>query len=242
MLLRRISEHVKDQNWTAIALDFAIVVIGVFMGIQLGNWNEARAERAALAAVLANLDRETQANLDIIEAMNTKIDGALESVKEGRLALMECKDSDEAKLAVIGGVFALAGDFDPTFATAAVDSLDRNEKFLAQLPPDLRAGFTQYSSRLSEEQDQLRTNFMLAWQDHVFNHPLLAGDTSVSILETYSENGRPAIIVPSVVEACESRTFRRRYQSTSGFVYVIKLRMALLREDIDSFRDILLDE
>ena len=50
MLLRRISEHVKDQNWTAIALDFVIVVIGVFMGIQLGSWNAARAERAALAA------------------------------------------------------------------------------------------------------------------------------------------------------------------------------------------------
>ena len=43
MLLRRVIEHVKNQNWTAVALDFAIVVIGVFAGIQVSNWNENRA-------------------------------------------------------------------------------------------------------------------------------------------------------------------------------------------------------
>ena len=40
MLLRRMIEHVKAQNWTAVALDLIIVVVGVFLGIQLGNWNE----------------------------------------------------------------------------------------------------------------------------------------------------------------------------------------------------------
>lgn len=42
MLLRRIIEHVKAQNWTAIAIDFVIVVVGVFIGIQVSNWNEDR--------------------------------------------------------------------------------------------------------------------------------------------------------------------------------------------------------
>jgi hypothetical protein len=30
MLLSRVVEHVKAQNWTAIVIDFVIVVIGVF--------------------------------------------------------------------------------------------------------------------------------------------------------------------------------------------------------------------
>lgn len=42
MLFRSISEHVKNQNWVAVAIDFLIVVIGVFIGIQVANWNEAR--------------------------------------------------------------------------------------------------------------------------------------------------------------------------------------------------------
>lgn len=44
MLLRRITEHVKAQNWTAVAIDFVIVVIGVYIGIQVSNWNDARVD------------------------------------------------------------------------------------------------------------------------------------------------------------------------------------------------------
>jgi hypothetical protein len=42
MLLGRVIEHVREQNWTAVGIDFAIVVIGVFVGIQVSNWNEER--------------------------------------------------------------------------------------------------------------------------------------------------------------------------------------------------------
>ncbi len=36
MLLRRVTEHVKTQNWFAVGLDFLIVVVGVYIGIQAG--------------------------------------------------------------------------------------------------------------------------------------------------------------------------------------------------------------
>lgn len=42
MILRRITEHVRTQNWFAVGLDFGIVVIGVFVGIQVSNWNQER--------------------------------------------------------------------------------------------------------------------------------------------------------------------------------------------------------
>ena len=42
MLLRRVIENVKAQNWLAVSLDFVIVVVGVFIGIQVANWNDAR--------------------------------------------------------------------------------------------------------------------------------------------------------------------------------------------------------
>ncbi|WP_425411062.1 hypothetical protein [Hyphococcus sp.] len=58
MLLRRITEHVKAQNWTAVALDFIIVVVGVFIGIQVANWNDARRERASEATYLKSLQTD----------------------------------------------------------------------------------------------------------------------------------------------------------------------------------------
>jgi hypothetical protein len=42
MILRRVISHFRKQEWTAIAIDFVIVVVGVFVGLQVSNWNAAR--------------------------------------------------------------------------------------------------------------------------------------------------------------------------------------------------------
>lgn len=42
MIPRRVAEHAKAQNWFAVTLDFFIVVVGVFIGIEVANWNQAR--------------------------------------------------------------------------------------------------------------------------------------------------------------------------------------------------------
>lgn len=58
MIVRRIAQHVKDQNWTAIAIDFVIVVAGVFVATQVSNWNAARAETARERMLLGELRAE----------------------------------------------------------------------------------------------------------------------------------------------------------------------------------------
>lgn len=45
MIPRRVAEHAKTQNWFAVTLDFFIVVVGVFIGIEVANWNQARQDR-----------------------------------------------------------------------------------------------------------------------------------------------------------------------------------------------------
>ena len=63
MLLRRFSQHVKDQNWFAVGLDFIIVVLGVFIGIQLGNWNDARAEKERAYEYLSRIRTDLVADM-----------------------------------------------------------------------------------------------------------------------------------------------------------------------------------
>ena len=45
-MLRRFREHAAKQDWFAVGVDVAIVVIGVFLGMQANNWNEDRIERS----------------------------------------------------------------------------------------------------------------------------------------------------------------------------------------------------
>ncbi len=64
MILRRITEHVNAQNWFAVGLDFVIVVIGVFIGIQVANWNADRLDRIETGSVLDRLQQEFQLHLE----------------------------------------------------------------------------------------------------------------------------------------------------------------------------------
>lgn len=67
MILRRISAHVKDQNWFAVGVDFVIVVIGVFIGIQVSNWNAAREDRSNETLYLGYLAEDLQSDIGKID-------------------------------------------------------------------------------------------------------------------------------------------------------------------------------
>jgi hypothetical protein len=58
MLLRHVIAHLRKQEWTAIAIDFVIVVIGVFVGLQVNNWNEMRNAHAAEEQLLERLHQD----------------------------------------------------------------------------------------------------------------------------------------------------------------------------------------
>lgn len=58
MLLRRVIGHVKDQNWIAVFIDFLIVVIGVFVGLQVQNWATEQGQRQLEKSYMARLHDE----------------------------------------------------------------------------------------------------------------------------------------------------------------------------------------
>lgn len=120
MLLRRVIEHVKTQNWTAVGIDFVIVVVGVFIGIQVSNWNAARGERAAETRALELLFDEVQDNvaysaLIIYRAGQLQLDREAAAAK---LRGLEPVDGDAAR-----GLVNMANFRDLTPIHAAYDEL-----------------------------------------------------------------------------------------------------------------------
>jgi len=64
MILRRLSRSLKQQNWTAIWIEFILLVVGVFLGIQVANWNEDRKSRLQERELLQRLRIEINQNID----------------------------------------------------------------------------------------------------------------------------------------------------------------------------------
>lgn len=88
MILRRVTQHVKKQNWFAVGLDFIIVVLGVFIGLQISNWNEARAFDRLERNYLVQLSDEIALNRRITEYQIAYVDTVIETGKRA-LAYLE---------------------------------------------------------------------------------------------------------------------------------------------------------
>lgn len=49
MLLRRLADAFRQQDWLTVLVEIMIVVMGVFLGLQVNNWNEWRQDRELIA-------------------------------------------------------------------------------------------------------------------------------------------------------------------------------------------------
>jgi hypothetical protein len=67
MILRRVIAHFRKQEWTAIAIDFVIVVVGVFIGLQVSNANDLRKDHAREKVFLAALAQDIRGDIDEID-------------------------------------------------------------------------------------------------------------------------------------------------------------------------------
>jgi hypothetical protein len=61
MIHRRIAESFRQQDWFTVSVETMIVVLGVFLGLQVNNWNAARGDRAKEAFAIAALRSDFQA-------------------------------------------------------------------------------------------------------------------------------------------------------------------------------------
>ncbi|MBI1366944.1 MAG: hypothetical protein GC153_13435 [Alphaproteobacteria bacterium] len=68
MILSRVIEHVKRRHWTAVFLDFVIVVAGVFVATQVSNWNTAQADARLGHEYVKRLSHDLKADLVYVRA------------------------------------------------------------------------------------------------------------------------------------------------------------------------------
>ena len=67
MIRRRLVAHLKNQHWTGVFIELVIVVLGVFLGMQVSNWNAERAERSAEARHLQEIAEDLRADIVVFD-------------------------------------------------------------------------------------------------------------------------------------------------------------------------------
>ena len=63
MIIRRIIESLRAQDFTIVAIELFVVIFGVFIGIQFSNWNDARMDAARAHSYLERIHADLGADI-----------------------------------------------------------------------------------------------------------------------------------------------------------------------------------
>jgi len=72
MFLKRLAKTLRKQDWASFAIEFLIVMLGVFLALQAEDWNQERKDRNLEEAYISRLIDEAKTNIDIL-AQHEKI-------------------------------------------------------------------------------------------------------------------------------------------------------------------------
>ena len=67
MLFRRFGRHIAEHDWFAVLVDLGVLVLGIFLGLQVTNWNDERREDRELGQYLASLATEFSNSASILD-------------------------------------------------------------------------------------------------------------------------------------------------------------------------------
>ena len=85
MILRRLAEAIKSQNWFIVFIEVLVLVVGIFMGLQVDDWNQSRKDWAEERVYLEELLEDFEANRTALLGSTS----ALEEIIPAMTALLE---------------------------------------------------------------------------------------------------------------------------------------------------------
>lgn len=81
MILQRIAEAVTSREWSTVLVELMILVLGIFLGLQVDDWNEARKDRADERQSVQRLHEDVVLADAVTQRVRDRMLGRLEQVK-----------------------------------------------------------------------------------------------------------------------------------------------------------------
>jgi len=153
MILRRFIKHVRKQEWTAVFLDFIIVVMGIFVGLQVTNWSAARADRALEHEYLERLLVDVQLSIDTTSAMRGYMVGQSEKNKLVLNSLLACDLAPENRDDFALGLSRLGRVIPSAYIFGTLDEMQSSGQFSILRNTELKDSLNTLRAAAQNEQN-----------------------------------------------------------------------------------------
>lgn len=246
MILRRLTENVKSQNWFAVVLDFIIVVLGILIAFQITNWSTERAGRQVYDEALERVVAELRRDLAMQEWVREGIATELPVIQSALEDLRACRTGEAASANIEAAMTPLFAPYTLLVDTAAVDQFLNNDAFLRYQKPEERKQLTRFLSRavFYQNEDGLRNQKLLRLASE-FPEALSLGPLAVDgpddILEVILSDSplsppiyrEPTLTLP-LDEACKDKDFVAMFYDWEFNAFQVSIMAGVLEPRIRS--------
>jgi hypothetical protein len=142
MILRRLATSIRKQDWFTVATETLIVVFGVFIGLEVNNWNQARADGAAYDEALIRFDAEIDRNVAELERVIADLAIDLPRAEAAIETLQACSDTEGAKALIDEALSSARGTASIRLRRAYLDALTSDPVLLSQQTSEERQRFS----------------------------------------------------------------------------------------------------
>lgn len=244
MILRRIKAHIEKENWFAVGIDFLIVVVGVFIGLQVSNWNEARGEAAEYKLALERIESEIATNLKTIDDIEAEIAPSLKAAKHALDVLQSCEDSAANRQAVTDGLAEIRGTYGFHLRRKALDELTSNPRLLSRQSAAERQRFTDLLFYLELMQQQGHFAELHPLKNRIENNPIISVGPTINTKFTYfgidfSKTQRPLILNAAVNEACRNDQLVKAFYTWEAWQDNLPVVTRIMREQFSETQSLL---
>lgn len=239
MLLRRVIEHVKSQNWTAIFLDFVIVVSGVFIGIQVANYNTTQGERREYEMALERFRQESSTNLVNLKEIETDSVDRIGVVTSGYDALLSCTETPKNRADVEKGLDEMTGTMGIDLITSALEELTENQTLLKYQPEETRQSLKDSRKAIERLMMEAKIVESVPFLEKFYENPIIAigarNEIKVTIADSeHSYPNRSITLAAPLNIACEDNRLLKSFYTWEMAQSNVPIFSALLREIIET--------
>ena len=183
MLLRQITLHIKEQNWFAVCLDFLIVVVGIFIGMQVSNWQDNLKQQSEAIELLHETTEELQTQRNAFKSLSETLSERIPKIEQVSLDLLECSTASKAdkglddalnKYLISNFALSLINKNTQNISTIVINGLYSDEFMQA---------IRDYAVRAESRTSVIKNNMMKFWQHHIRENPHI-----IIVKSEYPEN------------------------------------------------------
>lgn len=234
MILRRITEHVKAQNWFAVWIDFLIVVVGVFIGLQVANWNDVRQARSEEQGYLERLRDDFSASISANENMIGFMSAQISNNNFAMEALKACELAPENRDRFAGALISIGKIIPTQLFDATIKELNATGKFQYIRSDQVRNAISRHLDAIEVEESIMRAIEQRAIPHTVY----VESQIEYKVSEIGDLDGRPAWsrIGIDFDKLCQDHRFRRAISVNSLYLADVANRV---QSNVDAQKEIL---